>query len=214
MGEELSDRAIAEHIGCSPTTVGKYRDDSGVQSGHQETRTGRDGKEYDPAKHGTSNTQSSSGGTKNGSAGEGPSERRGGNEIEDGTGEDTEAIEHFLDECEPLVANLRSSLSEATPTDGHSEEARDRLRALAGDLVDLACIHDVGQVDPSTRGERVLKELHRQAGPLITKLNELIEDEDVDLQAAVGPELSNTMRDFFMDFYKVHMWRLKAGQGR
>jgi len=55
-GCKLSDREIAEHVGVSPSTVGKYREQlklqSGVQIGHLgngqsgQKRQGRDGKQY------------------------------------------------------------------------------------------------------------------------------------------------------------------------
>ena len=49
-GAQESDRAIADHLGVSYSTVAKYRErlelSSGAQIGHLEKRTGRDGKQY------------------------------------------------------------------------------------------------------------------------------------------------------------------------
>ena len=46
-GSNKSDRAIARHVGCSPTTVGKYREDLSVQIGQIEEReVTRNGKTY------------------------------------------------------------------------------------------------------------------------------------------------------------------------
>jgi len=43
---DKSDRAIAEELGVSPTTVGKARGAQVSSSGHVTERTGRDGKQY------------------------------------------------------------------------------------------------------------------------------------------------------------------------